>query len=139
MIVEGRDKVRDLRSETSGPPLEQRIGNLIETLAQEGAGRITLTVEGTPRPLSRRAAEEASAIAEEALRTQGQLSRTAVTGGAAIAAERTILETWRDYYVTALSKVPDLAIAPGSFDGAIRAAQERVRRAANASLSALEK
>lgn len=68
VIVEGRDKVRDLRSEPSGPPLEQRLSDLIDTLTQEGAGRITLTVEGTPRPLSRRAAEEASAIAEEALR-----------------------------------------------------------------------
>ncbi|TGX55726.1 hypothetical protein E5A73_00920 [Sphingomonas gei] len=68
VIVEGRDKVRDLRSETAGPPLERRIGDRIEALAQEGPPRITLTVEGTPRPLSHRAAEEASAIAEEALR-----------------------------------------------------------------------
>ena len=82
---------------------------------------------------------ELATVAEQALRTQGQLSRTAVTGGAAVAAERTILETWRDYYVTALSKVTDLAIAPGDFDSAIRTAQERVRRTADAVLSALEK
>ncbi len=68
VIVEGRNKVRDLRSETSDLPLERRISEMLETAAQDSAARTTLTVEGTTRPLSRRAAGEASAIAAEALR-----------------------------------------------------------------------
>lgn len=68
VIVEGRDKVRDLRSEASGPPLEQRIGDGIASLAQDEARRTTLMVEGSPRPLAGRVVSEATAIAEEALR-----------------------------------------------------------------------
>jgi signal transduction histidine kinase/ligand-binding sensor domain-containing protein len=68
VIVEGRDKVRDLRSETGDVPLEQRIREMLEIAAQDGVARTTLTVEGSTRPLSRRPAGEASAIAAEALR-----------------------------------------------------------------------
>jgi signal transduction histidine kinase/ligand-binding sensor domain-containing protein len=68
VIVEGRDKVRDLRSETSNVPLEQRISDMLQTAAQEDRRPTTLTVEGSTRPLARRPAGEASAIAAEALR-----------------------------------------------------------------------
>ncbi|WP_448664675.1 two-component regulator propeller domain-containing protein [Sphingomonas sp. CJ20] len=68
VIVEGRNKVRDLRSETSDLPLERRITEMLETAAQDSAARTTLTVEGATQPLTRRAGEEAFAIAAEALR-----------------------------------------------------------------------
>ncbi|AQR73346.1 sensor histidine kinase [Sphingomonas sp. LM7] len=68
VLVESRDKVSDLRNEANGPPLEERIRHILEALTQDGGTRTALTVEGTPRPVSRRAAEEAAAIAEEALR-----------------------------------------------------------------------
>lgn len=68
VIVEGRNKVRDLRSETSDLPLERMISKMLEAAAPGSAAQTTLTVEGTTRPLSRSAAGEASAIAAEALR-----------------------------------------------------------------------
>lgn len=68
VIVEGRNKVRDLRSESSDLPLERRIRQMVETATPESAARVTLTVEGSTRPIARRAMGEACAIAAEALR-----------------------------------------------------------------------
>jgi hypothetical protein len=80
--------------------------------------------------ITRAALSELAAVAVRELRTQGALSAKAIQGGSPAAAERTILETWRDYYVTALSRIPDMAVDAGDWSAEIAAAQDQVRRAA---------
>ena len=73
---------------------------------------------------------EIVAVAERELATQGALSSAAIKGGADATKERPIIDAWRDYYLTALSKVPEIAVTPGAMDAAVAAAQERVKKAA---------
>ncbi|MEQ1691129.1 MAG: M28 family peptidase [Gemmatimonas sp.] len=87
--------------------------------------------------ITKAAVSELADVAERELRTQGDLSTKAIQGGATAAAERTIIEAWRDYYVAALSRVPEMAINATGFDADIAAAQERVRRVAGAVLGRL--
>ena len=91
---------------------------------------------GSPE-ITRAALTELTAVAVQELRTQGALSTKAIQGGAPASAERTIIETWRDYYVAALAKIPDMAVSPGDWSAEIAAAQEQVRRAATQVLGTL--
>ncbi len=93
-----------------------------------------LLTAGTPG-VARAALTELANVAVRELRTQGALSAKAIQGGATAAAERIIIEAWRDYYVTALTKIPDMAVNAAGFGADIAAAQERVRRVATGALS----
>jgi hypothetical protein len=95
-----------------------------------------LLTSGTPQ-ITKAALSELADVGIRELRTQGDLSAKAIQGGATPAAERTILETWRNYYVAALAKVPDMAVNRGGFDAEIAAAQERIKRVANEVLGKL--
>jgi hypothetical protein len=91
--------------------------------------------------VTRAALDELAAVAARELATQVALSREAVAGGAAVAEQRTILASWRDYYLAALARVPELAVeaagVEAGFDAAVEAAQATVRRAAEAALGQL--
>ena len=95
-----------------------------------------LLTAGTPQ-ITKAALSELAEVAVRELRTQGDLSAKAIQGGSTMATERTIIEAWRDYYVTALTKIPEMAIKTAGFDANIAAAQARVRRSATAVLSKL--
>ena len=49
-----------------------------------------------------------------------------------------ILDAWRDYYVAALARIPDIAARTPPADALVNAAQERVRRAATAGVAKLK-
>ena len=87
--------------------------------------------------VTKAALTELADVAVRELRTQGDLSAKAIQSGSTAAAERVIIEAWRDYYVAALTKIPDMAIDAAGFDAAIAAAQERVRRVATEVLGQL--
>ncbi len=77
-------------------------------------------------------------VAEHELRTQGRLSREAMAApNAVVADQRTILETWRDYYVGALARIVDIAATPVNLTAEIAAAQDRVRATAAEELARL--
>ncbi len=87
-------------------------------------------------PIVKAALNELAAVAVRELRTQAALSAKAITGGAKTADERTILETWRDYYLAALERVPEMAATAERWDTDVRAARERVTRTATELLRA---
>lgn len=67
-IVEGRNRVRDLRGETSEGSLEERIKASIGSAGEDSEVPTSLTVEGSPRATRRRVADEVVGIVDEALR-----------------------------------------------------------------------
>ena len=87
--------------------------------------------------ITRAAASELANVAIRELRTQGELSTKAIQGGATVASERTIIEAWRDYYLAALAKTPEMSVNSSGFGADIAAAQERVRRVAAETLAKL--
>ena len=95
-----------------------------------------LLTAGTPA-ITRAALAELADVAVRELRTQGALSAKAVSGGAKVADERLIVETWRDYYLEALGRVPEMAITTGAWDAELKAARERVTKAAAEVLQSL--
>ena len=80
---------------------------------------------------------ELSDVAVRALNTQGDLSAQAIRSGSTAAAERTVIETWRDYYLAALAKVPEIGVTGRGLAKEIAAAQARVRQTASSVLSKL--
>jgi len=82
-------------------------------------------------PIMMAALNELADVAVRELRTQAALSAKAVADGAKRADERVILETWRDYYLAALDKIPEMATTSGSWDAALRATRARVSRTAS--------
>lgn len=102
------------------------------TLANVGACALTtglLLTEGTPA-IARAALAELAGTAEQALRTQAALSRDTLTRGGAREHEQHILDVWRDYYIRAIERVPDMVAGPADLRAAIEAAKARVRRMA---------
>ncbi|MCA0375736.1 MAG: M28 family peptidase [Gemmatimonadetes bacterium] len=73
--------------------------------------------------------DELVATAERTLRTQGQLSRDTLARGGTRAHEQHILEVWRDYYIQAIDRIPEIASAPLDLTAALEAAKRRVRAA----------
>lgn len=68
VLIEGRDRVKDLRIQpTTAPDLPQALGAIGAALANEHSNHFDLSVEGTPRPLDPIVREEALRIAHEAL------------------------------------------------------------------------
>ncbi len=95
-----------------------------------------LLTSGTA-PITRAALAEFVTVAEGELRTQAALSRAAVASGAKADAERVILETWRDYYLAAIGRIPEMAVTAGAWDTDIAAARARVTRVADEVLAGL--
>jgi signal transduction histidine kinase/ligand-binding sensor domain-containing protein len=68
VLIEGRDRVKDLRiSPAAGPDLSQAIGAIGAELAKAQSNRFNLSVEGMPRSLDPMVREETIRIAHEAL------------------------------------------------------------------------
>jgi signal transduction histidine kinase len=68
VLIEGRDRVKDLRiSPAAGPDLPSAIGAIGAELANEQGTPFNLSVEGTPRSLDPIVREEVVRIAHEAL------------------------------------------------------------------------
>jgi aminopeptidase YwaD len=101
------------------------------TLANVGACALTsglLLTEGTPA-IARAALDELAATAERTLRMQATLSRDTLTRGGSREHEQHILDVWRDYYLGALSRVPEIVVGPVELRAALEAARARVKRA----------
>jgi Peptidase family M28. len=84
------------------------------------------------------ALDELAGIAERRLDVEGKLSHEVlVKAPADTAKERTIIEAWRDYYVGALAKVPEMTLPPAELAADVSAAQARVKRKAAQVLATL--
>ena len=77
-------------------------------------------------------------VAAQELRTQAALSRAVVAKGGDAAAERKIVEAWRDYYVAALPTVQELAVGGTGLAAQVAAGQARVRAVADEVLATLK-
>lgn len=102
------------------------------TLANVGACALTtglLLTEGTPA-IARAALEEQAATAERVLRTQAALSRDTVARGGSREHEQHILDVWRDYYLGAIARIPDMVVGPVDLRAAVATARARVERSA---------
>jgi aminopeptidase YwaD len=106
------------------------------TLANVGSCALTtglmLTVGSAE--IARNALDELARVAESAIAAQAVLSDSALRAGSDAAKEKLVIETWRDFYLGALARVPDIAITPASLSESVSAAQERVKRAGNRAL-----
>jgi hypothetical protein len=102
------------------------------TLANVGACALTtglLLTEGTPA-IARAALEEQATTAERALRTQAALSRDTLARGGSREHEQHILDVWRDYYLGAIARIPEIVVGPVDLRAAVTAAQARVQAVA---------
>jgi hypothetical protein len=101
------------------------------SLGNVGACALTtglLLADGS-RAVTLAALEELTQVAERALRTQAALSRDTLTRGGTVASEQHILDAWRDYYLAAIDRIPDIAAAPFDMTAALDSAKRRVRAA----------
>ena len=101
------------------------------TLGHVGACALTtglLLTEGTPA-IARAALDELAATAERTVRTQAALSRDTLARGSTRDHEQHILDVWRDFYLGALDRVPDMVVGPVDLRAAIAAAKARVNQA----------
>jgi len=99
------------------------------TLANVGACALTtglLLTEGTPA-IARAALQEQVVTAERALRAQAALSRDSIARGGSREHEQHILDVWRDYYLGAIARIPDMVVGPVDLRAAVTAAQARVQ------------
>lgn len=83
--------------------------------------------------------DELSSIAERRLGAEAEISRDTLRNATAADStrERTILTAWRDYYVAALAKVPEMTLPHLALASDVAAAQLRVRHKAAAVLASL--
>jgi hypothetical protein len=102
------------------------------TLANVGSCALTtgLLLATGSNEIARAALDELTMVAQNTIRAQAVLSDSASRAGSDKAKERLVIETWRDYYVAALSRVSDIAVGASDLGAAVTAAQDRVRRAA---------
>jgi signal transduction histidine kinase/ligand-binding sensor domain-containing protein len=78
ILVESRDRVRDLRSEEDGAsPLGDELKRIAFTLERDGSAPIEIAVMGESRPLKPDVHRELLAIAREALRNAGRHANAA--------------------------------------------------------------
>ncbi|MDP9421368.1 MAG: histidine kinase [Pseudomonadota bacterium] len=75
VLVEGRARVRELRTGTGDRDLAQALLDSAADAVEGDAPRVQLTVEGSPRPLHPIVREEAQRIGEEAIRNAVQHAR----------------------------------------------------------------
>ncbi|MBL0938766.1 MAG: M28 family peptidase [Gemmatimonadaceae bacterium] len=101
------------------------------TLGNVGACALTtglLLSQGT-REVTLAALDELVGTAARAMETQAALSRDTLSRGGTLAYEQHILEVWRDYYLGAIDRIPEIAIGPVDLAAPLTAARERVRKA----------
>ena len=82
------------------------------------------------RPVVLAALEELTRAAEKELTVQKALGRDTLSRGGNAESERHIIDVWRDFYLGAIDRIPDIAVGPIDLASAIGAAKERVRKAA---------
>jgi hypothetical protein len=102
------------------------------SLGNVGACALTtglLLADGS-RPVVLAALEELTRAAEKELATQKSLGRDTLSRGGNAESERHIIDVWRDFYLGAIDRIPDIAVGPIDLASAIGAAKERVRKAA---------
>ncbi|MEP6590519.1 MAG: M28 family peptidase [Gemmatimonadota bacterium] len=110
------------------------------TLANVGNCALTtgLLLAGGRVETARAALAELVGVAEQRLGVEARLSREALAGrGGDPARERLILQTWQDYYVGALAKIPEIAPSGTDLGAEIAAGQARIRAAGAAALASL--
>ncbi len=67
VLLEGRERVRDLRASGPSATLEARLATLIDAPVSSGGAAMTLRTRGTPRAICAPVVEELAAVAGEAL------------------------------------------------------------------------
>ena len=82
------------------------------------------------RSLVLAALEELTRSAEKELATQKALGRDTLSRGGNAEAERHIIAVWRDFYLGAIDRIPDIAVGRVDLAVAMNAAKKRVRTAA---------
>ncbi|WP_309671289.1 M28 family peptidase [Gemmatimonas sp.] len=82
------------------------------------------------RPVVLAALEELTRAAEKELATQKALGRETLSRGGKVETERHIIDAWRDFYLGAVDRIPDIAVGPIEIGVALSASKERVRKAA---------
>ena len=121
------------RIDMVSPTTLANVGNCALTVA------LTLTA-GNHNEYARAAVAEYAGIAERRLDAEAALSRAVLAASPGDSTkERLILTTWRDYFVTALSKFPDMTLPAADLAPEIAAAQARVRQRADQALASLAK
>lgn len=102
------------------------------TLGHVGACALStglLLVEGS-RAIALGALDELTRAAERELRTQQALGRDTLARGGNPATERHIIDVWRDYYLGAIDRIPEIVVGPVDLTTALAAARQRVTAAA---------
>ncbi|MEO7353187.1 MAG: M28 family peptidase, partial [Gemmatimonadales bacterium] len=113
------------------------------TLANVGNCALTtglLLAGGTPATV-KAALAEFIGIAEKRLATEAALSRAALVatpGAATLAKETLTLDTWRDYYIAATAKIPEMAASRINLAAAIAAGQARIKAAGDKGIKSLQ-
>ncbi len=88
-----------------------------------------ILTSGNHPEYAKAALAELAGIAERRIEAEAKLSHEALMQpGADAAKERTIIEAWRDYYVAALAKVPEMTLPHVDLAAEVAAAQDRVKR-----------
>jgi len=82
------------------------------------------------RPVVLAALEELTRAAEKELATQKALGRDTLSRGGNAETERHIIDVWRDFYLGAIARIPDIAVGPIDVTAALTAARQRVTAAA---------
>ena len=82
------------------------------------------------RPVVLAALEELTRAAEKGIATQKALGRDTLSRGGTVETERHIIDAWRDFYLGAIDRIPDIAVGPIEIGVALSASKERVRKAA---------
>ena len=102
------------------------------SLGNVGACALTtglLLADGS-RPVVLAALEELTRAAEKELATQKALGRDTLSRGGNADTERHIIDVWRDFYLGAIDRIPDIAVGPIDLTAALTAARQRVTAAA---------
>lgn len=102
------------------------------SLGNVGACALTtglLLADGS-RPVVLAALEELTRAAEKELATQKVLGRDTLSRGGNAESERHIIDVWRDFYLGAIDRIPDIAVGPIDLSAAMNTAKDRVRAAA---------
>jgi hypothetical protein len=94
------------------------------------ATSLILTAANHPE-YARATLTELAGIAERRLDAEGRLSLDALSRpGADSAMQRTVINAWRDYYIAALARVPEMTLPHVALSTEVAAAQGRVARKA---------
>lgn len=113
------------------------------TLANVGNCALTtgLLLAGGTVSTTQAALAEFVELAVRRIETEAGLSRQALAaapGASTLARETLTLQTWRDYYIAALAKIPEIAAAPVDLGAAIAAGQSRIKAAGDNAIKTLQ-